>query len=135
MPRSYRITGETAICSPPDHPIFVHHARVSQPNDPSQEDVSRYQHGENITELRQQEAVELVYDIVDWTPPAERLGDSIYEPYALQSIAIPSASAHPTPLVQSAAMASVDAAANLFMRFAMLISVCRRRCGGRFGGR
>lgn len=53
------------------------------------------------------EAIELAYDSVDWTPPAERLGDSIYEPYALQSIAIPSASAHPTPLVQSAAMASV----------------------------
>ncbi|GAY20170.1 strawberry notch-like NTP hydrolase domain-containing protein [Sphingobium fuliginis] len=53
------------------------------------------------------EPVELAYDIVDWTPPAERLGDSIYEPYALQSIAIPGASAHPTPLVQSAAMASV----------------------------
>lgn len=65
MPRSYRITGDTAICTPPDHPIFVHHARVSQPNDPSQEDVSRYQHGENITELRQQEAVELVKTRID----------------------------------------------------------------------
>ena len=53
------------------------------------------------------EAVELAYDTVDWTPPADRLGDSIYEPYALQSIVIPGASAHPTPLVQSAAMASV----------------------------
>ncbi|MFC0687654.1 strawberry notch family protein [Novosphingobium clariflavum] len=53
------------------------------------------------------EAIELAYDIVDWTPPAERLGDSIYEPYALQSIAIPRAATHPTPLVQSAAMASV----------------------------
>ena len=53
------------------------------------------------------EAVELVYQTADWTPPAERLGDSIYEPYALQSIAIPGANPHPTPLVQSAAMASV----------------------------
>src|SRR3546814_12419491 len=40
-------------------------------------------------------------------PPAERLGDNIYEPYALQSITIPGAATHPTPLVQSAAMASV----------------------------
>lgn len=55
----------------------------------------------------EQEAVELAYDTVDWMPPAERLGDSIYEPYTLQSIAIPGASTHPTPLVQSAAMASV----------------------------
>ncbi|MFA6605581.1 MAG: strawberry notch family protein, partial [Sphingomonas sp.] len=53
------------------------------------------------------EAVELVYQTIDWTPPADRLGDSIYEPYALQSIVIPGATAHPTPLVQSAAMASV----------------------------
>ena len=53
------------------------------------------------------EAVELAYDTVDWIPPAERLGDSIYEPYALQSIAIPGTAKHPTPLVQSAAMASV----------------------------
>src|SRR3546814_6434340 len=40
-------------------------------------------------------------------PPAERLGDNIYEPYALQSITIPGAATHPTPLVPSAAMASV----------------------------
>ena len=53
------------------------------------------------------DAVELAYDTVDWTPPADRLGDSIYEPYALQSIRIEGASPHPTPLVQSAAMASV----------------------------
>ncbi|KEZ19427.1 Probably methylase/helicase [Sphingobium yanoikuyae] len=53
------------------------------------------------------EAVELVYETVDWTPSADRLGDSIYEPYALQSVAIPGAVPHPTPLVQSAAMASV----------------------------
>jgi len=53
------------------------------------------------------EAVELAYETVDWVPPAERLGDSIYEPYELQAIAIAGASPHPTPLVQSAAMASV----------------------------
>ncbi|MBB3862525.1 putative RNA methylase [Novosphingobium hassiacum] len=55
----------------------------------------------------QVEAAELVYETVDWMPPAERLGNSIYEPYTLQSVTIPGAGAHPTPLVQSAAMASV----------------------------
>ena len=53
------------------------------------------------------EPVELAYETTDWTPPAERLGDSIYEPYALQSIVLSGANPHPTPLVQSAAMASV----------------------------
>ncbi|SMC35262.1 strawberry notch family protein [Novosphingobium sp. B1] len=53
------------------------------------------------------EAVEQAYETTDWTPPADRLGESIYEPYALQSIVVPGAGAHPTPLVQSAAMASV----------------------------
>jgi len=52
-------------------------------------------------------AVELAYDTSDWAPLAERLGESIYEPYALQSLEIAGASPHPTPLVQSAAMASV----------------------------
>ncbi|PBB90273.1 methylase [Mesorhizobium sp. WSM3864] len=54
------------------------------------------------------EGVPLDYETVDWTPPAGgRLSDSIYEPYALQSIRIPGAQPHPTNLVQSAAMASV----------------------------
>ena len=52
-------------------------------------------------------AVELAYETIEWTPPAERLGDSIYEPYALQSLRIAGAQPHPTPLVQSTAMASV----------------------------
>ncbi|WP_278983755.1 strawberry notch-like NTP hydrolase domain-containing protein [Sphingobium yanoikuyae] len=51
--------------------------------------------------------VELAYETVDWTPPADRLGEGIYEPYALQSLRIEGARPHPTPLVQSAAMASV----------------------------
>jgi hypothetical protein len=37
-----------------------------------------------------------------------RLTDAIYEPYTLQSIRIPGAQPHPTPLVQSAAMAAVS---------------------------
>ena len=54
------------------------------------------------------EGVPLDYETVDWTPPeGSRLSDSIYEPYALQSIRIPGAQPHPTKLVQSAAMASV----------------------------
>ncbi|WP_420965478.1 strawberry notch-like NTP hydrolase domain-containing protein [Bradyrhizobium sp. B120] len=54
------------------------------------------------------EAVELVYETTDWTPPeGARLSDAIYEEYRLQSIRIHGAQAHPTKLVQSAAMASV----------------------------
>ena len=53
-------------------------------------------------------AVELAYETVDWTPAeTDGLTDAIYEPYGLQSIRIPGAKPHPTPLVQSAAMASV----------------------------
>lgn len=54
------------------------------------------------------EAVDLVYETIDWTPPeGARLSDAIYEEYQLQSIRLPGAQAHPTKLVQSAAMASV----------------------------
>ncbi|PYE87555.1 strawberry notch family protein [Phyllobacterium leguminum] len=54
------------------------------------------------------EGVELAYETVDWTPPGgTRLTDAIYEEYELQSIRIPGSQAHPTKLVQSAAMASV----------------------------
>ncbi|MGQ9370687.1 strawberry notch-like NTP hydrolase domain-containing protein [Azospirillum sp. ST 5-10] len=51
---------------------------------------------------------ELVYEPRDWAPAVgARLTAALYEPYALQSITIPGARLHPTPLVQSAAMASV----------------------------
>ena len=53
------------------------------------------------------DAPELTYETADWTPPTGRLGDSIYEPYTLQSLRIQNAKPHPTRLVQSAAMASV----------------------------
>jgi predicted RNA methylase len=54
------------------------------------------------------EAVDLVYETIDWTPPeGAHLSDAIYEEYRLQSIRIAGAQAHPTKLVQSAAMASV----------------------------
>ncbi|MBX9864156.1 MAG: strawberry notch family protein [Hyphomicrobium sp.] len=58
--------------------------------------------------IAEPECVELAYEIVDWTPPeGGRLTDAIYEEYGLQAIRIPGAHAHPTKLVQSAAMASV----------------------------
>ncbi|WP_306028704.1 strawberry notch family protein [Stappia sp. MMSF_3263] len=54
------------------------------------------------------EGVELTYETVDWTSPdGAGLTDAIYEAYRLQSIRIPGSQAHPTKLVQSAAMASV----------------------------
>ncbi|RUX83726.1 strawberry notch family protein, partial [Mesorhizobium sp. M7D.F.Ca.US.004.01.2.1] len=53
-------------------------------------------------------AVPLAYQLRDWMPEdGGRLTDTIYEPYALQSIDIPRAKPHPTPLVQSAAMAAI----------------------------
>ncbi len=53
------------------------------------------------------DSVELGYEALDWAPAPERLTEGLYEPYALQSLHIPGARPHPTPLVQSAAMASV----------------------------
>ncbi|MFX8938027.1 strawberry notch-like NTP hydrolase domain-containing protein, partial [Acinetobacter baumannii] len=53
-------------------------------------------------------ATEVAYEAVNWTPTdASTITDALYEAYTLQSICIPSAQAHPTKLVQSAAMASV----------------------------
>ena len=51
--------------------------------------------------------VELAYETCDWVSPAGGMSEGIYEPYALQSLRITEAKPHPTPLVQSAAMASV----------------------------
>ncbi|WP_342738856.1 strawberry notch-like NTP hydrolase domain-containing protein [Bradyrhizobium sp. B117] len=54
------------------------------------------------------DGVELTYETVEWSPPeGARLTDALYEEYGLQSIRIPGSCAHPTKLVQSAAMASV----------------------------
>ncbi|WP_426441167.1 strawberry notch-like NTP hydrolase domain-containing protein [Bradyrhizobium genosp. P] len=58
--------------------------------------------------LPEPEAAELTYETVDWTPPqGAHFADALYEEYALQSVRIPGSQAHPTKLVQSAAMASV----------------------------
>ncbi|MBM3639828.1 MAG: methylase, partial [Alphaproteobacteria bacterium] len=54
------------------------------------------------------EIVELAYALRDWkASEGGALSAGLYEPYALQSIAIEGAKPHPTTLVQSAAMASV----------------------------
>ncbi|NKK70051.1 methylase [Rhizobium leguminosarum bv. viciae] len=54
------------------------------------------------------DGVELAYEVVEWAPAeGGRITDAIYEEYGLQSIRIPGSQAHPTKLVQSAAMASV----------------------------
>jgi len=54
------------------------------------------------------EAIELAYEPVAWTPAKDRkITDALYEEYGLQSIRVPGSQAHPTKLVQSAAMASV----------------------------
>jgi predicted RNA methylase len=53
-------------------------------------------------------ATEVAYEPIDWTPTdGSNITDALYEVYSLQSIRIPGAQAHPTRLVQSAAMASV----------------------------
>jgi predicted RNA methylase len=53
-------------------------------------------------------AIEVSYEPLDWTPTdGSNITDALYEAYTLQSIRIPGAHAHPTTLVQSAAMASV----------------------------
>ncbi|MGV6876572.1 strawberry notch-like NTP hydrolase domain-containing protein [Pseudochelatococcus sp. B33] len=58
--------------------------------------------------LEEQEGVPLAYEIVDWQAAEDgRISEAIYEEYRLQAIRIPGAQAHPTQLVQSAAMASV----------------------------
>jgi predicted RNA methylase len=55
-------------------------------------------------------AVELTYETIVWAPQSGgRITEALYEEYALQSIRIPGTKAHPTRLVQSAAMASVAA--------------------------
>ncbi len=52
--------------------------------------------------------IELAFETVAWKPAeSARLTDTLYEEYGLQSVRIPGSQAHPTRLVQSAAMASV----------------------------
>ncbi|WP_114964002.1 strawberry notch family protein, partial [Tritonibacter mobilis] len=53
------------------------------------------------------EVEDLSYELRDNAEDATHLSDAIYETFRLQAIDIPAATAHPTKLVQSAAMASV----------------------------
>ena len=53
------------------------------------------------------EPVDVTYVARDWSDSTKALSASLYEPYQVQSIEIAGAGAHPTTLVQSAAMASV----------------------------
>jgi hypothetical protein len=58
--------------------------------------------------MAEPEGAPLDYETVDWSPAEEgRLSEAIYEEYGLQAIRIPGSQAHPTMLVQSAAMASI----------------------------
>lgn len=63
---------------------------------------------EAFAPIRQQheQVVALTYEVIE-PPEDSALSDTLYQPYALQHIRIPDAAAHPTPLVQSAALASV----------------------------
>ena len=54
------------------------------------------------------DAKELGYELIEAaSETVARLSEAIYEPFALQTLRVPAAKPHPTPLVQSAAMASV----------------------------
>ncbi|URW75898.1 strawberry notch family protein [Sphingomonas donggukensis] len=56
------------------------------------------------------DAIELEYEIIEAEPDAAtRISDALYEPFTLQTVRLSGAAPHPTPLVQSAAMASVRA--------------------------
>ncbi|WP_013321084.1 bifunctional class I SAM-dependent methyltransferase/DEAD/DEAH box helicase [Gloeothece verrucosa] len=54
-----------------------------------------------------EDVVEIAYTTRDWTGNAREISDSLYEAYEPQTILIEGAVQHPSPLVQSAAMASV----------------------------
>ncbi len=62
---------------------------------------------EKSTPIDITDALPLAFETLDWQAPSEELQDCLYETYAPQSVNIEGASPHPTPLVQSAAMASV----------------------------
>ena len=58
--------------------------------------------------IAEPESLPLAYETIDWLAgEGGRLSDGIYEEYGLQAIRIVGSQAHPTRLVQSAAMASV----------------------------
>ena len=78
-----------------------------------------------------EEAEELSYEPREAATAETRFSDRLYEPYEVQAITIAGAKPHPTKLVQSAAMASVHAAAS-FLQAASAKAPCRgRRSFGR----
>ncbi len=90
------------IETPLVRPIVVRSAAIR----PSRPVVSRA--SSILATAPEPEAIELAYEIIDWKPAeGGNITDALYEEYSLQSIRIPEAQAHPTKLVQSAAMASV----------------------------
>jgi predicted RNA methylase len=54
-----------------------------------------------------EDAIELEYTTCDWKGNEREISDALYEAYEPQTILIAGANEHPSPLVQSAAMASV----------------------------
>ena len=60
-----------------------------------------------VHKLDKAETAPMAYEKRVWSPATPEEVDALYEPYAVQSIAIEGAKTHPTKLVQSGAMASV----------------------------
>ncbi|WP_013320603.1 bifunctional class I SAM-dependent methyltransferase/DEAD/DEAH box helicase [Gloeothece verrucosa] len=54
-----------------------------------------------------EDIVEIAYTTRDWTGSGQEISDSLYEAYEPQTVLIEGAVQHPSPLVQSAAMASL----------------------------
>lgn len=85
--------------------------RQQQPNAPQFPKPKSAKTAPPVTYLPQSqfgEIVEIAYDTVEWQGSDRELGESVYEPYELQTLVIHGAARHPTPLVQSAAMAAVS---------------------------
>ncbi len=100
VPPRLPITPPASLPSPPPFPARTLHERHPAAAAPSLVLVNRPAPIPDV--------VEIPYETRVWTPDASvRFSASLYEGYALQSIAIPNARPHPTKLVQSAAMAAV----------------------------
>ena len=54
-----------------------------------------------------EDVIEIEYELINWDGSDKEIGDGIYEAYEPQAIRIKGAKPHPTPLVQSAAMAAI----------------------------
>jgi predicted RNA methylase len=91
---------------PPTAPCAAAHT-IAPASDPARPRVARAR-STFVPVAPPSDAVELAYEIVaPETKQSDRTNDTIYEPYRLETIRVAGARAHPTKLVQSAAMASV----------------------------